>query len=62
MNKQLRKYFPIKESVDKYTDDDMANVMNFINSLRVQSLSGATPTEAFIRVYGEDILKNLMRI
>ena len=62
MNKQLRKYFPKKESVDKYTDDDMANVMNFINNLRVQSLSGATPTEAFIRVYGEDILKNLMKI
>ena len=61
MNKQLRKYFPKKTSVDHLTDEDMRNVMNFINNLRVPSLSGYTPNEAFIRVYGEDTLKNLMK-
>lgn len=61
MNKQLRKYFPKKASVDHLTDEDMNNVMNFINNLRVSSLSGSTPTEAFIRVYGEDILNKLMK-
>lgn len=61
MNKQLRKYFPKKTSVDNLNDDDMKNVMNFINNLRVPSLSGFTPNEAFIRVYGEDILKKLMK-
>ena len=61
MNKQLRKYFPKKASVDNLTDEDMTNVMNFINNLRVPSLSGSTPTEAFIRVYGEDILNKLMK-
>lgn len=61
MNKQLRKYFPKKTSVDHLTDEDMRNVMNFINNLRVPSLSGSTPNEAFIRVYGEDTLKNLMK-
>ena len=60
MNKQLRKYFPKKASVDKCTQEDMKNVMNFINNLRVPSLSGFTPTEAFIRVYGEDILNDLL--
>ena len=61
MNKQLRKYFPKKSSVDNVTDEDVKNVMNFINNLRVPSLSGNTPNEAFIRVYGEEILNNLMK-
>ena len=61
MNKQLRKYVPKKTSVDHFTDVDMKNVMNFINNLRVPSLSGFTPNEAFIRVYGEDILNTLMK-
>ena len=61
MNKQLRKYFPKKTSVDNLTDEDMKNVMNFINNLRIPSLSGFTPNEAFIRVYGEDTLNNLMK-
>lgn len=56
MNKQLRKYFPKKSSVDHLTDEDMKNVMNFINNLRVPSLSGFTPNESFIRVYGEELL------
>ena len=43
------------------TDEDMKNVMNFINNLRVPSLSGFPPNEAFIRVYGEDILNKLMK-
>ena len=61
MNKQLRKYFPKKSSVDNLIDKDMKNVMNFINNLRVPSLSGFTPNEAFIKVYGEDVLTNLMK-
>ena len=60
MNKQLRKYFPKKTSVDNLTDEDMANVMNFINNLRVPSLSGFTPNEAFIRVYGQEVLDALI--
>ena len=59
MNRQLRKYFPKKTSVDKCTQEDMKNVMNYINNLRVPSLSGFTPTEAFIRVYGEEVLNCL---
>ena len=50
-----------KTSVDNLTDEDMKNVMNFINNLRVNSLSGFTPNEAFIRVYGEEVLNNLMK-
>ena len=62
MNKQLRKYFPKKESIDHLTDADMKNVMNFINNLRVLSLSGFTPNEAFIRVYGEELLDSITDI
>ena len=59
MNKQLRKYFPKKASVDKVTNVDLANTMNFINNLRVPSLSGFTPNEAFIEVYGKELLDKL---
>lgn len=59
MNKQLRKYFPKKSSVDKVTNVDLANTMNFINNLRVPSLSGFTPNEAFIEVYGKELLDKL---
>lgn len=61
MNKQLRKYFPKGKSVDRYTDSDMDNVMNFINNLRIPSLSGFTPNEAFMKVYGQELLDKLIK-
>ncbi|MGI6581794.1 MAG: hypothetical protein ACOX1M_05660 [Erysipelotrichaceae bacterium] len=61
MNNQLRRYFPKRKSIDNLTEQDMFNVMNYVNNLKISSLSGATPNEAFIRVYGEDILNNLMK-
>lgn len=60
MNKQLRKYFPKKSSVDNLTDEDMTNAMNFINNLKIPSLSGASPADAFIRIYGEPLYSLLM--
>jgi len=62
MNKQLRKYFPKGDSVDDKTNEDMRNVMNFINNLRIPSLSGFTPNEAFIRVYGKSLLEQLLTV
>ena len=56
MNKQLRKYFPKGKSIDSYTGEDINNAMNFINNLRVPSLSGYTPNEAFEKVYGKELL------
>ena len=56
MNKQLRKYFPKGASIDSYTGEDLNNAMNFINNLRVPSLSGYTPNEAFEKVYSKELL------
>ena len=56
MNKQLRKYFPKGKSIDLYTGEDLNNAMNFINNLRVPSLSGYTPNEAFEKVYSKELL------
>lgn len=61
MNKQLRKYFPKKHSIDHLKQQDMKNVENFINNMRIPSLSGFTPNEAFIRVYGEELLNLLTK-
>jgi len=60
MNKQLRKFFPKKKSIDHLTQDDINKVIHIINNTRVASLSGATPQEAFIQVFGEDVYRKLM--
>lgn len=61
INKQLRQFFPKKQSVDSYTNDDMKVHMMNINNRRVPSLSGCTPNEAFIKLYGQSILDKLYK-
>lgn len=36
--------------------------MSFINQQKIPSLSGYTPEEAFVGVYGKEILDKLTRI
>lgn len=52
MNKQLRKYFPKGKSVDHLTQESVYGINKFIIEQPLQSLSGATPKDAFIRVFG----------
>lgn len=40
----------------------MNNVMSFINQQKIPSLSGYIPEEAFVGVYGKEILDKLTRI
>ena len=61
IKKQLRQFFPKKQSVDSYTNDDMKVHMMNINNRRVPSLSGFTPNEAFIKLYGQSILDKLYK-
>lgn len=61
INKQLCKYFPKKSSIEHFTHQGMKNVMSFINNLRIPSLSGTTPNEAFVRAYGQELLEQLMK-
>ncbi|MEA5018560.1 MAG: IS30 family transposase [Erysipelotrichaceae bacterium] len=61
INKQLRQFFPKKQSVDSYTNDDMKVHMMSINSRKVPSLSGFSPNEAFAKLYGQSMLDKLYK-
>lgn len=52
MNKQLRKFFPKKSSVDNYTQDQVNLIAKTINESPLFSLDGHSPKEAFILLFG----------
>lgn len=62
MNRQLRKFFPKKKSIDHLSQEDIKKVSDIINSTRVASLSGATPYEAFIKIHGQEVLNKIISI
>lgn len=59
MNKQLRKFFPKKKTIDHLNQEDISKITDIIRNTRIASLSGATPKEAFIKVFGEEIYQRL---
>ena len=61
MNKQLRIYFPKKESIDKYSRQDVKEINIRINQRRLASLSKASAQEAFIKVYGLETYNKLFK-
>ena len=54
MNKQLRKFFPKKSSIDNYTQSDIQKINKLINESALFSLDGHTPKEAFILLFGQE--------
>lgn len=62
MNKQLRKYFPKKQSIDHYTQKDITSINNTIINQKIPSLSGNSPKEAFIKVFGKPLLDLLFEV
>lgn len=62
MNGQLRSFFPKKGSKEHLTQQEVGSVALIINRKRLSSLSGATPEEAFIKVYGEHAYQSLFKI
>lgn len=60
-NKQLRKYFPKKVSVDRYSQKDIKEINNRILDTPLKSLDGFTPKEAFIKVYDETLFVKLFK-
>lgn len=62
MNKQLRIYFPKKASIDNYSKEDIKMINMRLNQRRLPSLSGSTPEEAFIKVYGLDSYNKLFKL
>jgi hypothetical protein len=59
MNKQIRKFCKKGASIDHLTIDDVKAINLALINTRVASLDGATPREAFGRVYGHAILKKI---
>lgn len=62
MNKQLRLFFPKGKSIEHHTKESVKEFEQIVNNSKIQSLSKATPTEAFISVYGEKTLNVLKSI
>jgi hypothetical protein len=59
MNKQIRKFCKKGASIDHLTVDDLKSINLALINTRIASLDGATPREAFQRVYGQSILNKL---
>lgn len=59
LNKQLRLFFPNKNSVDKYTKQDIKSINFTLLNKPLKSLDSYTPKDAFIKVFGEDLLNKL---
>lgn len=52
MNKQLKKFFPKKSSVDNYTQEQVNLIAKTINESPLFSLDGHSPKEAFTLLFG----------
>ena len=58
-NKQLRRFFPKKTSVDDIDDSQIKAVMRILNENNKPLLSGFSANEAFIALYGQELLNKL---
>lgn len=58
-NKQLRLFFPKKNSVDKYTKQDIKQINYALLNKPLKSLDSYTPKDAFIKVFDEDLFNRL---
>ena len=63
MNKQLRKFFPKGKSIDHLSIEEVNDINQILNKSRISSLSGASPNEAFSKLFGKktlDILTDIL--
>lgn len=60
-NKRLRRYFPKKSSVDRYSQKDIKEINQRILDTPIKSLDGYSPKEAFIKVYDEKLFLKLFK-
>lgn len=60
-NKQLRKYFPKKKSIMKYTSNDIKEINQVILNSPLRSIDGNTPKQAFIKVFNEELYIKLFK-
>ncbi len=62
MNKQLRKFFPKGKSIDHLSKERVNEFNQIINNTHIASLSGSTPSEALLKLYGQECLDKLTNI
>lgn len=62
MNKQLRKFFPKGKSIDHLSQERVNEFNQIINNTHIASLSGSTPNEALLKLYGQECLDKLTHI
>ena len=60
-NKQLRKYFPKKSSIERFTLENIKEINKNILNTPLKSLDGYTPKEAFVKVYDEQLFLKLFK-
>lgn len=61
LNKQLRKYFPKKKSINHLTKVDVKNINSRLLRTPLRSLDDSSPQEAFIRIFGNESFINLIK-
>jgi IS30 family transposase len=59
INKQLRLFFPKGKSVDKYSKMDIKSINKTLIDRPLRSLDGNSSKDAFIKIFGEDLLFKL---
>ena len=62
INKQLRKFFPKKASIDKYSKNDIKKINRTLLNIPIRSLDGNSPEDAFKVIYGENLYYKLFDI
>ena len=55
----IRRYIPKGISINNYTDENIQNMMNHINSTPRKSLNWKSPYEVSVEMFGEEFLKKL---
>lgn len=61
MNKQLRRFFPKKMSVDKYSKKDINDINHTLLNIPIKSLDSNRPKEAFCAVFDESLFDELLK-
>ena len=61
MNKQIRKFFPKKASINKFSKEEITQINYTLNNTPLRSLDSYTPNEAFSKLYDEELLEKLYK-
>jgi len=62
INKQLRKYFPKGNSIDKYDEAYIRKINLMMLETKILSLDGHSPREAFEIIFGKEAFKKLFNL